>query len=53
MSETEFLQTLIEKHKALSEKVEAEQKKPSSDYLTIAQLKKEKLYLKEKIAELS
>ena len=53
MSETEHLQTLINKHKELSEKVESEQKKPSSDYLKIAQLKKEKLYLKEKILDLS
>ncbi len=53
MSEAGHLQALIEKHKELSERVEKEEKKPSTDYLTIARLKKEKLLLKEKIAGLS
>lgn len=53
MSLSSHLQELQKKHQNLTEKVEAEQKSPSSDDLQIAQLKKEKLRLKEEIGRLS
>ncbi len=44
---------LRRKHTALSAEVEAAQRAPGSDTLTIADLKKRKLMLKEEIARMS
>jgi hypothetical protein len=44
---------LRRKHDSLSEMVEKEQRSPGSDALKIAELKKQKLRLKEEITRLS
>lgn len=44
---------LRRKHSALSQEVEAAQRSPGVDTLTLAALKKRKLQLKEEIARLS
>jgi hypothetical protein len=49
MSLTSHLQELRKKHEALSRQVEHEQKSPGSSDLAIADLKKQKLKLKEEI----
>jgi len=43
---------LTEKHRALEEEIEAEMGRPLADTLKIAQLKKEKLAIKDEIARL-
>ena len=53
MTISSHLTELKRKHHALSEKVEAEQKSPGSDDLSIAELKKQKLRLKEEISRLT
>ncbi|MFC2970045.1 YdcH family protein [Acidimangrovimonas pyrenivorans] len=53
MSMTSHLQELRRKHQVLSEKVEQAQRNPGADGLTIAEMKKQKLRLKEEIARLS
>ncbi len=53
MSLTSHLQELKRKHETLSEEVEKAQRTPSVDGLTIAELKKQKLRLKEEIQRLS
>ncbi|SEO82819.1 hypothetical protein SAMN04490248_11372 [Salinihabitans flavidus] len=53
MSLSSHLQELKRKHETLSEKVEAAQRSPSVDDLQVAELKKQKLRLKEEIARLS
>lgn len=53
MSLSSHLQELRRKHSALSEKVEAAQRSPATDDLAIAELKKQKLRLKEEIERLS
>jgi hypothetical protein len=53
MSMGSHLMELRKKHQALSEIIEEEQRKPSSDDLAIKQLKLKKLYLKEEIERLS
>lgn len=53
MSVSSHLEELKRKHEALSEKVEAEQRAPGSSDLEIAEMKKEKLRLKEEIERLS
>ncbi len=53
MSLTSHLQELRRKHEALSEKVAAVQRAPGVDALEIADLKKQKLRLKEEITRLS
>jgi hypothetical protein len=53
MSLHAHLEELRRKHQALSDAVEAEQRRPGSDDLEIARLKKQKLHLKEEIARLS
>jgi hypothetical protein len=53
MSLTTHIQELRKKHQNLSDRVESEQRKPASDPLEIATLKKQKLRLKEEIARLS
>lgn len=53
MSLTSHLQELRRKHEALDRQVEAASRAPSADSLVIAQLKKQKLRLKEEIARLS
>jgi hypothetical protein len=53
MTIASHLVELRKKHEALSEIVEQEQRKPGSDALKIAELKKQKLRLKEEIARLS
>lgn len=53
MSLSSHLQELRKKHQALSEKVELAQRSPASDDLSITELKKQKLRLKEEIERLS
>ena len=53
MSLTSHLTELRRKHQALSDEVEAAQRSPATDDLTIVQLKKQKLHLKEEITRLS
>lgn len=52
MSTASHLEELRKKHKHLSDKVEDAQRAPGSTDAEIAQLKKEKLHLKEEIARL-
>lgn len=53
MSLTSHLQELKRKHQHLSEEVEQAQRSPGMDDLAIADLKKQKLRLKEEIERLS
>lgn len=53
MTVSSHVAELIRKHEALSQQVEAEQRNPSADHLTIAELKKQKLRLKEEITRLA
>lgn len=53
MSITSHVTELKRKHEALSEQVEAAQRSPGSDNLSIADLKKQKLRLKEEISRLA
>ena len=53
MSLTSHLQELRRKHEALSQQVEAAQRSPGVDDLEIAEMKKQKLRLKEEIVRLS
>jgi hypothetical protein len=53
MSVSSHLEELKRKHEALSDKVEAEQRSPGSSDIEIAEMKKEKLRLKEEIERLS
>ena len=53
MSLSSHLQELRRKHQALSDQVEAAQRSPATDDLSIAELKKQKLRLKEEITRLS
>lgn len=52
MSLTSHLQELRRRHKALDDKVEEAQRAPGVNDLTIADLKKQKLRLKEEINRL-
>jgi hypothetical protein len=53
MSLTSHLQELRKKHEALSVQVEEEQRNPGADGLRIAEMKKQKLKIKEEIQRLS
>lgn len=53
MSITSHLQELQRKHQVLSDKVEQAQRSPGMDALAIAEMKKQKLKLKEEIQRLS
>ena len=53
MALSSHLQELRNKHQLLSETVEVAQRHPGSDALKIAELKKQKLKLKEEITRLS
>jgi len=53
MSLGSHIEELKRKHEALSEQVDAAQRAPGIDQLRIAELKKQKLRLKEEIARLS
>ncbi len=53
MSLSSHLQELKKKHQSLSENVENMQRNPAIDDLEIAQMKKQKLHLKEEISRLS
>jgi hypothetical protein len=53
MSLTSHLQELRRKHQHLSEQVELAQRAPAADELALAQMKKQKLRLKEEITRLS
>lgn len=53
MSLTSHLQELRRKHEALSDKVAQAQRSPASDDMAIAEMKKQKLRLKEEISRLS
>jgi hypothetical protein len=53
MSISSHLSELQRKHYTLSQQVEAEQRSPSSDGLSIVELKKQKLRLKEQISRLT
>jgi hypothetical protein len=52
MSVTGHLDELRRKHQALSEAVEAAQRRPGMDDLEIARMKKQKLHIKEEISRL-
>lgn len=52
MTVASHLQELRRKHEHLSQTVEKEQRQPGSDALRIAELKKQKLKLKEEITRL-
>jgi hypothetical protein len=53
MNMPSHLDQLRAKHEALSQKIEEEQKRPGSDDLVIASMKREKLQLKDEITRLS
>ncbi|AXI45330.1 DUF465 domain-containing protein [Sulfitobacter sp. SK012] len=53
MALTAHLETLKKKHRDMSEAVEAAQRAPGVDDLSVATMKKEKLRLKEEITRLS
>lgn len=53
MALSSHVQELRRKHQSLSAEVEAAQRSPGSDDLRIAELKKQKLRLKEQIERLS
>lgn len=53
MSVTAHVEQLKKKHESLSEAVEAAQRAPGIDDLAIADLKKQKLRIKEEIVRLS
>ena len=53
MNLSAHLQELRKKHEALSRQVEQEQRSPAADTLKIAELKKQKLRLKEEIERIS
>jgi len=53
MSADEQLDTLKKEHEELSRLVEQEEQYPAPNQLYIAELKKKKLYLKEKIVRMS
>ncbi len=53
MSLSSHLQELKKKHQSLSDAVEAAQRSPGEDGLRIADMKKQKLRLKEEITRLS
>lgn len=53
MTIASHLQELRRKHEHLSELVEREQRSPGSDGLRIAEMKREKLKIKEEITRLS
>lgn len=53
MSLTSHLQELRRKHEALAAQVEAAVRAPGADTLAIAELKKQKLRLKEEISRLT
>jgi len=53
MTLSTHLSELRKKHEALAEVIEREQRRPGSDDLQIAQLKREKLQIKERITRLA
>jgi hypothetical protein len=53
MSMSSHISELKKKHEELSERVELVQRRPGSDDLEVATMKKEKLRLKEEITRLS
>ncbi len=53
MALSSHLQELRKKHQTLSDKVELAHRSPATDALKIAELKKQKLKLKEEITRLS
>lgn len=53
MSVDSHVQELRRKHQSLSSQIEAAHRSPATDDLSISQLKKEKLRLKEEITRLS
>lgn len=53
MSVTAHVDQLKKKHESLSQAVEAAQRSPGTDDLAIADLKKQKLRIKEEISRLS
>jgi hypothetical protein len=53
MTMTSHLQELRRKHQHLSEAVEEAERAPGVDHLAVADLKKQKLRIKEEIARLS
>ncbi|MFN0113950.1 MAG: YdcH family protein [Paracoccaceae bacterium] len=53
MTMNAHLQELRKKHQSLSEAVEEAERAPGADHLAIADLKKQKLRIKEEIARLT
>lgn len=53
MSVASHVEELRKKHQSLSEAVEAAERNPGQDHLSITRMKKEKMRLKEEIIRLS
>jgi hypothetical protein len=53
MSVASHVEELKRKHKKLSDQIEQEQRSPGTDDLVVADLKKQKLRIKEEISKLS
>lgn len=53
MSVSTHLDSLRSKHEALESKIRDEQRRPGADSLTVADLKRKKLHLKEEIEKLA
>lgn len=53
MTQAAHVEELKKKHQKLSEEVELAQRQPATDELKIAEMKKQKLLLKEKITRLT
>ena len=53
MSVASHVEELRKKHQSLSEAVEAAERSPSHDHLSVTRMKKEKMRLKEEITRLS
>ncbi|GLQ06525.1 YdcH family protein [Sneathiella chinensis] len=53
MSTTQYVAQLTEKHHRIEEEIHKQMMHPSTDHVHITELKREKLRLKEKIAELN
>ncbi|MDN5787699.1 DUF465 domain-containing protein [Pseudorhodobacter sp.] len=53
MTVASHLQELRRKHESLSSMVEQAERKPGADHLKVAEMKKQKLKLKEEIARLA
>jgi len=53
MSQTERIQALRERHEALETKIDVESNRPHPNDMTVAELKKQKLRIRDEIEELA